>query len=205
MELTFFAPLAVFALLPLGLFSLFERGRHRATAGFGFLAALAPVVASGLSSLVRHKQAQSAEKKQAEYERQLAAQEEANRRAAFEAQQNSPAAALQRQSFNMKLGRLLGFAGGRDKLPPSLVAGYDVARKPLAYTPGAAYIPKPTSGAGIWDVIGGAGEALSYFDPSRLKKSGVGGATTTPPIDQAPTNQVNQYFRLRGSGTRDFG
>lgn len=203
MDLTF----CVLALLPLGLLSLFVKGRHRHTAGFGFLAALAPVVAKGVSAIVKHKQQKSAEKKAAEYERQTAQAAEAERRAEFEAAQNSPQAAMQRLSFNMKLGKLLGAAGGRGKVPPSLLNAYDTARKVREYTPGASYVPRPTSGAGVWDVLGGATEALSYFDPSMLKRKSTG-APTTPTFASTPTaqpSQVRDYFRLRGSGTRDFG
>ena len=187
----------VFALLPLALFSLLERGDKQRAWIFGLAAgsllkALAPVVTTGISKIIGNKQAKSAEKKEAAYQQQLAAAKEAEDRARFEAQQNSPAAALQRQSFNMKLGRLLGAAGGREKLPPSLIAGYDVARKPLTYTPGAAYIPKPTKGAGIWDVLSGAGEALSYFDPSQLRRK----APTTPPL--VKTTQVSDFYKKHG-------
>ena len=61
---------AVFALLPLGLFSLGTRSRG-AHAGFGFLAALAPVLAKGAMNLIGHKQKAAAANQQADYERQL--------------------------------------------------------------------------------------------------------------------------------------
>jgi hypothetical protein len=174
MDLTF----GVLALLPLGLFSLF--GKHRRSdAGFGFLAALAPAIFSGIKSIVSHKQQSSKEKKAAEYEKQQAAAEEAARKTAWDAQQNSPQANLQRMSFNMQLGRLLGGVGGRDKAPPSLVKALDAARGPQTYVPGTGYTPKPSSGAGIWDVIGGATDALAYLDPSAIKSKP---KTTTPPI-----------------------
>ena len=199
----------VFAILPLALFSFFSKGR-RADAGFGFLAALAPVLASGISSLVGHKQKKSAEKKQADYERQLAAQEEAARRTAFEASQSSPSALASRQKFTLQLGKLLGKAGGREKVPPSILNYLEAQRKAQAYTPGGGYVEKPTSGAGIWDVIGGAGQALSYLDTSRLKKK----VPMSPgqPVGSAGafrTGQVSDLLRPKtpgfGSGTQDFG
>lgn len=199
--------LYAFAFLPFALLSLFARGNHRATAGFGFLAALAPVVASGVKSLIGHKQKQSAEKKQIEYERQQHMAAEAQKRAAFEAQQNSPQAALQRQAYNLKLGKLLGKAGGRDKLPPSLLAGLDAARRVQEYTPGAGYVAPPTSSAGGWDLASGITDALDYFDYEKLKKPRV----TTPPIANTPfrTGQLASLIRPQNpnfaSGTKDFG
>ena len=175
----------LFALLPLGLFSLFQRGRHRATAGFGFLAALAPVVAKGIGSLIGHKKQQAQQKQQAQYEQQLAQQQEAERKAQWEAQMNSPQMAMQRMGFNMKLGRLLGAMGGREKVPPSLLSAYDQARSMPTYTPGSSYIPKPTGGAGIWDVLGGAADALSYLDVNKLK--GGGGKSPGQPTQGAST------------------
>lgn len=201
----------LFALLPLSLLSLLERGRHRYTAGFGFLAALAPVVAKGIGSLISHKKQQSAEKKQIEYQKQQAMQEEAQRRAAFEASQNTPQAAMQRMGFNMKLGRLLGAMGGRDKVPPSLLKAYDTARAMQTYTPGAAYVPPPTSGAGIWDVLGGATEALSYLDVNKLKGGGKAPMSPGQPVNTAstfkPTTNLQDYLKKNAwsSGTQDFG
>lgn len=167
---------SVLALLPLALASLLHRERKGVYAGFGFLAALAPVVASGLSSLFKHKQAKSAEKKQAEYDKQQALATEAANRTAFESSQNSPQALAQRQKFTIQLGKLLGKAGGKEKIPPSIYNYLSQGRQAQAYTPGAAYTPKPTSGAGIWDFASGLGDALSYFDYSKLKKpTGSGG------------------------------
>ena len=91
----------VLALLPLALASFFSRGRP-SDAGLGFLAALAPVIASGVGKLIGHKRAKSAEKKQAAYDRQIAEQEEAGRRTAFESAQGSPAALASRQKFTLQ-------------------------------------------------------------------------------------------------------
>src|SRR6185295_7483612 len=111
MDLTF----AVLALLPLALASLIHRRERGAYAGFGFLAALAPVIAKGIGSIVKHKQESSAAKKTAAYEEQQAAAQEAAKRAAFEDAQDSPAAAMQRLKFNTGLAKILGQFGGRDK------------------------------------------------------------------------------------------
>lgn len=140
------------------------------------LIALAPVVASGVSQIAKAKSASSAAKKQAEYERQQALAAEAARKAEFEALQNSPAALAQRQKFTFQLGKLLGKAGGKAKIPPSLYNYFQAQRQPQAYVGGPAYTPKPKTGGGVWDVIGGATEALSYLDPSKLR----GGAPKAP-------------------------
>lgn len=158
---------AVFALLPLALFSFVHRTKV-AHAGFGFLAALAPVIASGISSIVGHKKQKAAEKKQIEYERKQAEQQAVADRAAFEAQQNSPGALAQRQKFTLQLGKLLGKAGGKEKIPPSIYNYLNQQRQAQQYVGGPGYVPKPTSGAGIWDIIGGAGQALSYLDTTKL-------------------------------------
>lgn len=167
----------LFAILPLGLASLCQRMRGT-YAGFGFLAALAPVLASAAGSIFKKKSADSQAKKQAQYEQQMAAQEEAQRKAQFDAQANSPGAAMQRMGFNMRLGRLLGAMGGRAKVPPSLLKAYDSARAMPTYTPGPGYVAKPSATNG-WDFAGELGGALSYFDPSRMKKRPMG---MTPPI-----------------------
>jgi hypothetical protein len=162
-EMTF----AIFALLPLGLASLVHRTRA-AHAGIGFLAALAPAAIKGVSNIIKGKQQAGAEKKQAAYEQQLAAQQEEQRRAEFEAAQDSPQKAMERLSFNMKLGRLMGAMGGRSKVPPSLLKAYDTARQRATYTPGSAYVPKPTSGGGGWNFASGLADALSYLDTSKM-------------------------------------
>lgn len=188
--------LMLFALLPLGLFSLFTRRLPRSTAGFGFLAALAPVIASGLGSLIKGKQQSSAAKKQAEYEKQQALAAEAANKASWEAQQNSPAAQMQRMGFNMKLGRLLGAMGGREKVPPSLLNALDASRAMPTYTPGAAYVDKPSSGSG-WDVAAGAADALSYLDTSKIGR--------TPKISSNLQSIGNQAARSGGLGALQGG
>lgn len=158
--------LFVFALLPFALFSLVRR-QPSSTAGF--LQFLAPIVASGVTSLIKHKQQKSAEKKAAAYEKQQADAAAAAERASFEAQQNSPSALAQRQKFTLQLGKLLGKAGGKDKIPPSIYNYLQSQRQAQQYVGGPAYTPKPSSGAGLWDFLGGAAEALSYADTSKLK------------------------------------
>jgi hypothetical protein len=161
-EMTF----AIFALLPLGLASLVHRTRA-AHAGLGFLAALAPMLFQGAKEVIGGKQKSNQAKQQSAYEAQLAAQQEEQKRAAFEAAQDSPQKAMERLSFNMKLGRLMGAMGGRGKVPPSLLKAYDTARQRATYTPGSAYVPKPTGGS-KWDFAGGLANAMSYLDTSKL-------------------------------------
>lgn len=171
MDLTF----AVFALLPLGLASFLHRKERGTFAGLGFLAALAPVIASGIGSIVKSKQKKGEEKKAAQYAQQQAEAAEAAKRAEFEAAQNTPQAAMQRLKFNTQLAQILGKFGGREKTPGFLLNAFDTARKVKEYTPGAAYVPPPTSGGGFWGFAGGLADALSYFDPSKL-----GGKTKVP-------------------------
>ncbi len=175
--------LYLFALLPLGLFSIF-RDRRDSWRGVyaGFFQLLAPLLASAATSYIGHKKQQSAEKKQAAYEAQQAQQAEAQRKSQFEAEANSPGAAMQRMGFNMRLGRLLGAMGGRGKVPPSLLKAYDSARAMPTYQAGPSYTPKPSSSAGIWDFAGGLANSLSYLDTSKLKGNPKMPTGTTPPI-----------------------
>lgn len=181
MELTF----ALFATLPLALFSFLSRGK-RADAGFGFLAALAPVLTSAVGGLFNRKSKQSAQDKEIEYKRQQAEQEEANRRAAFEAQQNSPQAQMQRLGFNTRLASLLGGFGGREQTPGFILNAFDAARSPQEYTPGAEFIAPPKQGGSFWDYAGDAANAASYYDTSgrqrsKAAQSGAGAAPGAAP------------------------
>ena len=199
---------AVLALLPLALASFFTRGRG-AHAGFGFLAALAPFLASGVKSLISHKQKGAADKQQALYDQQQAAAAEAARRGEFEAGQNSPGALAQRQKFTLQLGKLLGKAGGKEKIPPSIYNYLSQQRQAQAYTPGAAYTPVPKKGGGGWDFLGGLTDALGYLDTTKLGK---GKAPMSPgqPVGQTfQTGQLNALLKPKvpgfASGTQDFG
>lgn len=159
--------LYVFALLPFALFSLVKR-QPASTAGF--LQFIAPLVAAGAKKFIESRQKKSAEKKAAEFEKQEAAAAAAAKKAAFEADQNSPAALAQRQKFTLQLGKLLGKAGGKDKIPPSIYNYLNTQRQAQSYVErDPAYVPRPSSGAGIWDFLGGAADALSYVDTSKLK------------------------------------
>ena len=132
------------------------------------LVALAPVVASAVGGIVKHKQRSSAENKANDFARQQAEQEEAQNRLKFEGAQNSPQAQLQRMGLNSRLASVLGQFGGREQTPGFILNAFDSARGPQEYTPGAEYIDKPGSGAGIWDVVGGGLDALSYLDTEKL-------------------------------------
>lgn len=169
--------LYLFAVLPLALLSLFDRDRTRSTAGFGWLAALAPVVAKGIGSLIGNKQKKSAEK-QAEEARRLEAQRaDELERQSWEAQQNSPSAQGMRFKNTLQLGRLAGAMGGLDKLPPSIANYYQSLRKMPEYGGTSSYIPTPKKGGGGWDFAGGVLDALSYLDTDQLKAGRATGQT----------------------------
>src|SRR5512143_1133740 len=134
------------------------------------IAALAPVVASGVGSLIKHKQAGAAQKQQEE-ERRLAAQKaDEEAKAAWTAQQNSPAARAARFKATMQLGRLAGAMGGMAKVPPSMAKYYTTLRTMPEYTGVSSYVPTPEKGGGGWDFLGGVTEALGQFDPSALSR-----------------------------------
>jgi len=151
------------------------------------LVALAPVVASVVGGIVKHKQQSSAENKANDFARQQAEQEEAQNRLKFEGAQNSPQAQLQRMGLNSRLASVLGQFGGREQTPGFILNAFDSARGPQEYTPGAEYIDRPGSGAGIWDVVGGAANAASYFDVEGYKNAkNKQGAAQPPPSAAAP-------------------
>ena len=157
------------ALLPLALASLFDRNRSRSTAGFGFLAALAPVLAKGIGSLINHKKASNAAKT-AEAQRKLeATQADALAKQQWEAQQNAPGAQTARFKNTMQLGRLAGAMGGSlDKVPPSMLKYYQSMRTMPEYSAQSSYVePAKQTGKG-WDFLGGVTDALSYLDTSKM-------------------------------------
>ena len=163
--------LMLFALLPLGLASLWNR-LPRSTAGFGFLAALAPVVAKGLGSLIGSKQKKAAAKQEEEARRLMAQREDELARQKWEAEQNSPAAQAARFKSTLALGRLAGAMGGMAKVPKSLASFYQSGRTMPQYTGTSSYIPTPKKGGGGWDLLGGITDALSYLDYDKLKGGG---------------------------------
>lgn len=166
MELYF----AVFALLPLALSSLFDKGRHRHTAGFGFLAALAPVIAKGIGSLISHKQNKSKEKQAQEQAKLDAAAADAQAKQQWEAQQNNPQAQAARYKNTLQLGRLAAGLGGMDKVPKSMAAYYNSMRSMPQYTGTSSYVaPAQKKGSG-WDIAAGVTDALGYLDTSKLGK-----------------------------------
>lgn len=168
--------LYLFALLPLALFSLFEKGRHHHTAGFGFLAALAPVLAKGIGSLISHKQNKSKEKQAQEQSKLDAAAADAQAKQQWETNQNSPAAQAGRFKNTMQLGRLAGAMGGSlDKVPPSMLKYYQSQRTMPEYTGQSSYVPTAQKGGGGWDFAAGLTDALSYLDTEKLKDGGDGG------------------------------
>jgi hypothetical protein len=202
---------SLFALLPLALASLFDRTRARSTAGFGFLAALAPVLASGVSKIIGSKQKKSAEK-QAEAQRKLEAeQEDKLARQQWETEMNSPSAQMSRFKNTFSLGKLAGKVGGLDKLPPSIRNYYQTQRTKPEYGGVSSYVPTAQKGGGGWDFLGGLTDALSYFDPQALKKPktggglsgfGTGSSFTAPPAAAQPSTSplVGLTERLKAGG-----
>ena len=168
------------ALLPLSLLSLwFHRNEnHRATAGFGFLAALAPVLAKGIGSLISSKQNKS-KAKQAEEQRKLEAQQaDAAAKQQWEAQQNSPQAQAARYKNTLQYGRLAAGLGGLDKVPKSMAAYYNSVRTMPEYSGVSSYVPTAQKGGGGWDFAAGLTDALSYLDTSKLGGGAKGGGVS---------------------------
>ena len=202
----------LFALLPFGLLSLWlhRNENHRSTAGFGFLAALAPVVASGIKSLIGHKQQKSAQKQADEQAKLEAQRADEQARQKWEAEQNSPSAQAARFKSTLSLGRLAGAMGGLAKVPKSIASYYQSQRTMPTYSGTSSYIPTAQKGGTGWDIAGGIADALGYLDTSKLK-----GAPKSPgqPVGSAAptyaTGQLSQFLKPKntgfGSGTRDFG
>lgn len=175
---------ATFALLPLGLASLFcKTGKRDVYAGLGFLAALAPLVIKGVGALAGAISGNKKKKAAEENERQAALQAEEQRKAEWEAQQNSPELAMQRMQYKMKLGKLAGRMGGLDKVPPSIANALRAGYAQQEYKPGAAYVPKKTGASG-WDYVAPAIDTLSAFNPATLK----GNSSASAPTQQAPSS-----------------
>ena len=167
--------LMLFALLPLGLASLFQRRLPDSTAhifglGLGAIAKFAaPVVASGLGKLFGSKQKKNAEK-QAEEQRKLDAQQaDALARQQWEGQQNSPAAQAGRFKNTLQLGRLYGAMGGQDKVPPSIAKYYQSQRTMPEYSGVSSYVPQAQKGGTGWDIAAGVADSLQYLDYDKLK------------------------------------
>jgi len=165
----------VFALLPLGLFSLLHwREGRRAVAGFAWIAALAPLVISGVKALAAHKSKKAQEKAAQANEQAAAEQAETQRRQEYDAQQNSPEAQMAALKYKMKLGRLAGQMGGLDKVPPSIMKALKAGYTPQAYQPGTAY-RAPKTGASAWDYVAPAADVLSTVDLGAMGRGGGGG------------------------------
>lgn len=190
--------LSLFALLPLALLG-WRRNYRPSDAGFlPLLAALAPVIAKGIGSLISHKQKGAAEK-QAEEQRRLESQRaDTEARAAWESQMSSPAAQAARFKNTLSLGRLAGKMGGIDKLPPSIRNYYQSQRSMPEYKGTSSYIPTPKKGGGAWDFLGGVTDALGYLDTSKLGGGGGGGGALAAAGNQAA--QQGGLGALQGGG-----
>lgn len=153
-----------------------KRGTYAGLPIVPLIAALAPVVAKGVGSIIKKKQEKKAQKAaDLQAQQEATAEKEAAQRQ-WEAQQNSPEAQMRRMQYNMKLGRMAGALGGLDKVPPSLRKAYDAARSAQAYTPGADYVAPVRPKTSGWDIAGGAMDALSYLDTNKLKTAVGGGS-----------------------------
>ena len=204
------------ALLPLALLSLWfhRHENHRSTAGFGFLAALAPVLAKGIGSLISHKQNKSAQK-QAEEQRKLEAQQaDAAAKQQWEAQMNSPQAQAARYKNTLQYGRLAAGLGGLDKVPKSMAAYYNSVRTMPEYSGVSSYVPTAEKGGGGWDFAAGLTDALSYLDTSKLggKKpmgqtpdfASTGGAAPTSAAPASGANPLADYISRSKNGYKPF-
>ena len=159
-----YLPFALFALLPLGLASLFSLRLPRSTAGFGFLAALAPVVASGISSLIGHKK-QKASAKAAEEQRRIEAERaDAEAKRQWESAQQTPSEQARRFKSKFAYGKLAGAMGGLEKVPKSLIDYYKGGYTIPEYTGTSSYVPTVQPKSGLWDFLGGVTNALGQFD-----------------------------------------
>ena len=174
---------SLFAILPLALFSFFSKGRG-AHAGIGFLAALAPVLASAVGGIFNRRGTSNRQQEQIDYERAQAEQQEAQRRAAFEAQQSGPGAAMSRLGFNTRLASILGSFGGRAQTPEFIQRAFDSARQRQEYTPGAGIIDRPNPvGGGFGDYLGdilNPRGAAGYFDVQGYNRGRQGGQPEQP-------------------------
>jgi hypothetical protein len=188
-------PFVLFALLPFGLLSW--RRLPRSTACFlPLLAALAPVIAKGIGSLINHKQAGSAQKQAEEQKRLEAQQADTLARQSWEAEQNSPGAQAARYKSTLQLGRLAGKMGGLDKLPPSMRNYYQSQRTMPTYGGTSSYVPTPKKGGGAWDFLGGVTDALGYLDTSKLG----GGASAGLKAAGNTAAQAGGLGALQGGG-----
>ena len=154
----------------MGLGSFLKKAVTSFIPGGSLIEALAPVVASGVGSLIKSKQGK-AEQKQLEEQRRLEAQRaDQLARQQWEAQVNSPQAQAARFKNTLQYGRLAAGLGGLEKVPKSLASYYQSARATPEYTGTSSYIPTPQKGGTGWDIAGGIADALGYLDTEKLKR-----------------------------------
>src|SRR3990172_6633574 len=143
------------------------RGDEEYGHDIGFLGGLIPIAASLIGGLIGKK----GKKKEAEAQRQAEGQQAENeRRQAGEARYGSPDAESRRLQATMRLGRLYGLLGGREKAPPSLVKHLQSLRSVPTYAPGT-YTKGDTGIGGGWgseaDLAAPAGK---YFAQKEAEK-----------------------------------
>jgi hypothetical protein len=177
----------VFALLPLGLFSLlhWREGKHT-VAGFAWIAALAPLVISGVKAVAGAMQKKKQQKAEEANAAAAAQQAEEQRKQEWEQQQASPEANMKALQYKQRLGRLAGKMGGLNKVPPSILKALQSGYQTQAYQPGPAY-RAPKTGASAWDYVEPAADVVSSVDwggMSSALKGGGGG------VSNAGTNAV---------------
>lgn len=169
MEPTF--GVALFALLPLGLFSLLNwRDGRKAVAGFAWIAALAPLVISGVKALAGAKSASNKRKAEEANARMATEQAEAQRRQEFESQQSSPQAQMSALQYKLRLGKLAGKMGGLNKVPPSILKALQAGYQPKQFQAGPAY-QAPKTGRSAWDYVDTAADVASTVDWGSMKNA----------------------------------
>jgi hypothetical protein len=135
------------------------------------LLALAPVVASGVGSLIKSKQASNAKKTAQAQAKQDALAADAQAKLDWEEKQNSPAAQAARFKSTFSLGKLAGHLGGMDKVPKSVAAYYNSQRAMPTYTAQSSYQEPVKSSGGGWNLAAGIADALGQYSPSSFKKA----------------------------------
>lgn len=168
----------VFALLPLGLFSLLHwREGRRTVAGFAWIAALAPLVISGVKAVAGAMSKKKQQKAAQQNEQTAYQQAEDQRRQQWEQEQSSPEAQMQALKYKLRLGKLAGKMGGLNKVPPSIMKALQSGYQPKQYQAAPAYQPQKT-GSSAWDYVAPAADVLSTVDLGALGRGGGGGGGT---------------------------
>ena len=147
----------------------------------GFLQFL-PAIIGGVSALLGGINKKKQEKNAALAQFQ---QQEQERQRAFDEAQNSSGAQANRMAATLRLGRLYGYLGGRDKAPKSLVDSLSGLRTRRSYTPDTYVQPKGTGllgaiSSGVGALMGGAQYLPANFGANPGAAGGFGGTPFDP-------------------------